>query len=88
MEVKPLPMKPVVRPYVPVNQIESSMLQAHGYDAARKVLRVVFKNGQGYDYEDVPADLADSLTKAESAGKFVNAYIARRFVTHKLEAAR
>jgi hypothetical protein len=88
MEVKPQKMAPVVRPYIPVNKIESSMLQAFGYDAQRKVLRAVFKNGVGYDYDDVPAELADSLAKAESAGKFINQYIARRFTTHKLETLK
>jgi len=83
--VQPQKMAPVVRPYIPVNAVESSMLQAHGYDAARKCLRVVFKNGQGYDYDDVPADVAAALAKAESAGKFINQYIARRFPTHKLD---
>lgn len=88
MSIKPQQTTPVVRPHIPVNKVESSMIEGHGYDAARKCLRVTFKGGKSYDYDDVPPELHASLLKAESAGKFINAHIARRFKTHRLEASK
>jgi hypothetical protein len=57
--------------------VESSNVDAIGYDAERKVLIVRFKgtflgNGAIYEYEEVSADKHSRLMAADSKGGFLN----------------
>jgi len=55
--------------------VNSSNLTAVGYDEAKKLLKVAFKDGSIYTYEEVPKALYDGLLAAESQGKFFNIQI-------------
>lgn len=56
-------------------QVQSSNVEAVGYDPLSSTLRVQFKNGSIYDYEAVPQQKFVGLLAAESTGKFLNAEI-------------
>lgn len=51
-------------------EVKSSNLSKVGYDELTKTLKVVFKDGQEYEYSEVPSELHADLMKAESVGKF------------------
>ena len=55
--------------------VESSMIQAVGYDPKTHTLEVVFNSGQTYCYEDVPAAVHQELMSAESKGRYMRAAI-------------
>ena len=50
--------------------IQSSNLEAVGYDADNLVLEVEFKSGSVYQYEGVPISVYDALMVAPSAGRY------------------
>ncbi len=52
-------------------QVESSNIQAIGYDAETKVLRVEFKGGRQYEYAGVSPGIHTVLMGAESKGGFL-----------------
>lgn len=64
---------------VPLTSVQSSMLQAFGYDAASQTLAVRFGPGKVHHYVGVPADTAEALAKSESIGKGFNALIRGKF---------
>jgi hypothetical protein len=49
--------------------VESSMIQAVGYDPKTRILEVVFNSGQTYCYEDVPPEVHQELMAADSKGQ-------------------
>ena len=55
--------------------VESSMIQAVGYDAKTRTLEVVFNSGQTYCYEDVPPKIYKGLLDADSKGRYMRAEI-------------
>lgn len=55
--------------------VNSSNINSVGYDGARKVLEVEFKNGGVYQYDGVPQDLADAFVQADSLGRFLQTRI-------------
>lgn len=55
--------------------VESSMIQAVGYDAKTRTLEVVFNSGQTYCYEDVPPKVYKGLLAADSKGRYMRAEI-------------
>ena len=55
--------------------VESSMIQAVGYDPKTHILEVVFNSGQTYCYEDVPPEVHQELMAAESKGRYMRAAI-------------
>jgi hypothetical protein len=63
---------------VPLRPVDSSALDAAGYDTARRELRVAFKGGRTYVYLDVPPETYEAFLQAESKGRFVNAEIKPR----------
>lgn len=73
-------------PSIELVPVQSSNVAALGYDATAGVLRVRFKSGATYDYEEVPADVAEALNAAESKGRFVATVIKGRFACTKLPA--
>lgn len=52
--------------------VESSNLQAIGYDPDNMELYVDFLNGSRYRYFDVPEDVFDEFQVADSKGKFLH----------------
>ena len=56
-------------------EIESSMIQAVGYDPDRKELEVVFNSGNVYRYTQVPKEEYEGLLKADSKGRYMRGNI-------------
>jgi hypothetical protein len=56
-------------------EIESSMIQAVGYDEKLKELEVVFNSGNVYRYTKVPKKEYEGLLKADSKGQYMRANI-------------
>lgn len=75
---------------IKMTPIASSQLQAAGYDAATKRLRVQFHpnksnpTGAFYDYLDVPSETYDALKSAASKGSFFINQIKPRFRYEKI----
>ena len=59
-----------------IRQIESSSVEAVGYDPDSGKLYVRFKgSGRAYVYFGVPASVYDAFMAADSKGRFVNAHV-------------
>jgi len=50
--------------------VDSSTLDAVGYDESSAVLAVRFKNGGEYEYDAVPESVYRGILAAQSAGKY------------------
>lgn len=68
--------------------VESSSIAAAGYDPARCVLEVEFRNGGVYEYLDVPLSVYRAFLEAESRGRFLNTRIKPEFECRRLRPAR
>ena len=55
--------------------VVSSNIASLGHNESAKILRVSFKNGRKYEYENVSKDIFETLLDAESVGKAFNALI-------------
>ena len=64
--------------------VESSAVEAVGYDAERRELRIRFTGGAVYAYVDVPQDTYRAFLDADSKGTFVNCEIKPRFRYRRL----
>jgi hypothetical protein len=53
-------------------RVQSSSIEAAGYDLKRRTLRIRYGGGSTYDYQAVPAKVFNNLLAAESKGRFVN----------------
>ena len=62
-----------MRQPIPFNQ--SSQIKGLEYDADEQTLYVQYKNGSVYTYHGVDADKANGFASADSAGKYLNAYV-------------
>ena len=65
MDIKPIP--------------NSSALGGAGYDAETQTLQIVFRNGSGANYSNVPPDVFEELMNADSPGKYYTANIRGQF---------
>jgi KTSC domain len=54
-----------------LQQVESSMVQAVGYDEGSQTLEVVFSNGKTYKYFQVPKEIYKQLLAADSKGNYM-----------------
>ena len=72
--LKAFQMKPVV----------SSQISEIGYSPAYSILRVQFKNGSVYEYQDVPKEIYEALEMAASIGKFFSASIRSKYAFHRV----
>jgi len=59
--------------------VESSNLEAVGYDPNNGLLEIEFKNGRVYEYYEVPEYIYDELMSAESKGKYAHLNIYKNF---------
>ncbi len=70
-------------PYIPLTEVESSNIQAIGYDRKTGTLRVAFHDQAGvprvYDYPLVPEGEHKRLMESESKGRFFNSRIKPMF---------
>ena len=55
--------------------VDSSMIQAVGYEAKTKTLEVVFNSGRTYLYSEVPRSVYKGLLEADSKGSYMRACI-------------
>jgi hypothetical protein len=60
---------------VKLTPVESSMLQAVGYDPETQTLEVLFNSGERYQYFDVPPEEYEGLMAAESKGRYMQSNI-------------
>lgn len=58
-----------------MQKVESSNIEAIGYDAGKKELRVQFPRGATYAYFDVPEHVFTELMAAESKGRHFRQYV-------------
>ena len=70
--------------------VESSMIKAAGYDAATRVLEVVFHRGKTrtYHYHDVPPEVFQRLLAADSKGQFMHAAVSDTYAVTKVAGRR
>ncbi len=54
-----------------LQQVESSMIQAVGYDENTEILEVVFNSGKTYYYSEVPQEVYEGLLSADSKGSYM-----------------
>ena len=59
--------------------VESTTLEAIGYDESRALLRLVFRSRAVYDYFGVPAAVHEALLRAPSIGGCFNEVVRGRF---------
>lgn len=59
----------------PMITVDSSSIEAVGYDESRRELHVRFDGGRAYAYLDVPENVFHELMRAESKGRYVNLYV-------------
>ena len=54
-----------------MTHVESSNIEAVGYDEDSSTLQVEFKNGGTYQYFDVPEHVFEGLRDADSVGRYL-----------------
>ncbi|MEA5571074.1 KTSC domain-containing protein [Calothrix sp. UHCC 0171] len=54
-----------------LQQVESSMVRAVGYDETSETLEVVFSSGKIYKYFPVPKKIYEQLLAADSKGSYM-----------------
>lgn len=59
--------------------VQSSNLDAVGYDEPTKALHIRFKNGAVWEYTEVPAEEYQALMSADSIGSHYAKYIKKKF---------
>jgi hypothetical protein len=64
--------------------VVSSNIEAVGYDQDAKKLRVKFKKGSTYEYDDVPFSEYEAMMDAESVGSYFASHIKDRYTTRKV----
>ena len=78
-------------PYIPTSPVDSSNIQAIGYDRKYQggTVRIIFKEDRVYDYPDFPEREWHKFEAAESLGKHFRTYIrtmyAHRTITREEE---
>jgi KTSC domain len=65
-------------------KVESSMIDALGYDEEQQVLEVVFKRTGVYRYRGVPKNVYEELLNAPSKGSYIRDQIIDRYPTERL----
>ena len=68
--------------------VESSMIQAVGYDLETRILEVVFNSGQAYCYDEVPPEVHQELMAADSKGQYMRAAIIGAYPDYRVSRRR
>ncbi|NJO81024.1 MAG: KTSC domain-containing protein [Cyanobacteria bacterium RM1_2_2] len=55
--------------------VESSMIQAFGYDAEKQTLLVIFNTGKTYRYFNVPSEVYEGLMRTDSKGSYMRSLV-------------
>ena len=64
--------------------VESSNIEAAGYNSKRRIFAVRFKSGRVYEHSGVPHQTYSTFLKAESKGKAYNRLIKERFPVREI----
>lgn len=70
-----------------LSTVESSMIQAIGYDPETRTLEVIFNNDAKYRYHDVPQEQYEALMNAESKGRYMHGNIIDKYNATRVEEA-
>lgn len=65
--------------------IDSTNLTNAIYESSTKNLNVTFKNGNIYEYDDVPWDTFTKFRMAKSQGSYFSKEIARKYTYRKVQ---
>lgn len=57
---------------IKLTRVESSNIEALGYDVPSKTLVVLFHNGNSYSYTPITRETYENLLYADSIGKYFN----------------
>jgi hypothetical protein len=68
--------------------LKSSAIANIDYDDVQNTLSVTFQQGTVYTYNNVPKEVAQSLMRAESSGKYFHDVIRPNYVGAKQEEVR
>jgi len=68
--------------------VESSMIQAVGYDAKTRTLEVLFNSGRIYGYEGVPPKVYEELMAADSKGSYMRSEIIDMYSEYPISRRR
>lgn len=60
-------------------RVNSSAISAVGYDPASRRMKIKFKQGQTYDFCNVPERIFNGLLSAGSKGSYYNDHIRDRY---------
>lgn len=63
--------------------VTSSTINAVGYEESNNILKVNFKNGSTYVYQNVPKTVYQEFLTSESKGKFFNRNIRGQYEYQK-----
>lgn len=65
---------------IPLTEVQSTAIAAHGYDPSTSTLAIRFTGGDKvHHYRDVPQNIADGLANAESVGRFYAQHIRGKY---------
>lgn len=64
--------------------VNSTNLASVGYDAESRKLRVKFKGGTLWEYDDVPAETHHALLHSSSPGAHFHAHVRDKFTGRKI----
>ena len=67
-----------------LNEVQSSNIVRTEYDTETKHMIVEFKNGQRYEYEEVPHKVYAEFRQSESQGKYFNSKISKTYKYKKV----
>lgn len=62
----------------------SSVIASVGYDAISRTLDIEFRDGDVYQYDNVPSYVYDELIETRSAGQYFTYYIRGQYTTRKI----
>jgi hypothetical protein len=60
-------------------QVYSSHLASIGYDSDTSSMVVTYKNGKTSIYQDVPAEVFDTVAKSPSIGEAIHKYVRGKY---------
>lgn len=69
---------------IKIETTRSSMLKSVSYDESEQSMIVEFHNGGEYKYKEVPIEVFNEMTAAQSEGKYFLANVKNKFECEKL----
>jgi hypothetical protein len=69
---------------IPMISVKSSIVESIGHDAGTQTLRVKFRSGARYNYENVSVMEFDKFKNAQSIGSYLNKHISKSYEYEKV----